>query len=141
MTIQHILALAVGHSGQYFKGYWYPEEVLENLFPHTAAHKTKRYVATQIINDQRKLPARYTDPYRVKGGLEQIEKDVRNFVGHYCSVAMVRDIHIRIHMDVVASSWSPAQITALDKYYIADNPSRDQVAIYIAHVMHAIICS
>lgn len=141
MTIQHILALAVGHSGQHFRGYWYPEEVLENLFPHTIRDKTKRKVATQIINAQRKLPARYTDPYRDRGGLEQIEKDVRNFVGHYCSVAMVRDIHIRIHMAVAASDWSPSQINALDHYYIADDPSRDQIAIYIAHVMYAIICS
>lgn len=139
MKIQVLLQTLVGTGGRYLRGKWSPEEILHRLVKSADVY-VSRTVAVHVINGQTPFRRTYTKIYR-NNGIDLLEKDLKAFVKGYHSTAMVRDIHARIHMAVEASEWSPEQIAALDEYYIVDDPSRDQIAIYIAHVMYAIICS
>lgn len=140
MNIKDFLQTLVGPEGRYFRWLWEPNEVLSHLL-RSANITMKRRSAVEIINGQRRLPAKYMRTYLNNGGLSRLVDDLCAFVTYYPSTAMLLDIHTRIHMAVAASNWSPTQITALDHYYVADKPTRDQIAIYIAHVIHTLICS
>ena len=140
MTKQHLIHRLVGPSGHYLSGLWEPQEVLINLF-WSADVATSRTIAVQIINGHRPLPAKYNKTYRGNNGLSVLETDLWAFLQHYHSTAMLIDICVQIHTTVVTSDWSHEQIAALEVYYTADNPSRDQIAIYITHVMYSIICT
>ena len=140
MKIHELIQILVGPSGRFLRGLWEPDEILANLL-WSADVTVSRTIAVQIINGKRSLPARYIKPYLAYGGLSMLEIDLNAFVAHYHSHAMLIDTCTRIHLAVAASNWSPETIATLDSYYVADAPSREQIAIYIAHVMYAIICS
>jgi len=141
MTTQQILHHLVGPGAQYLRGKWEPDEVLHRLLLSADIY-VSRTVAVQIINGHKSISAEYIKDYRGDHGITLLENDLKAFVKGYHSTTMIRDIHTKIHMAVAASGWSPEQIAALDHHYVAVDPSRDQVAVYIAHVMYAAItCS
>ena len=141
MTIQAIILLIIGPSGRYLRGKWEPDEVLYRLLL-SAQICVSRTVAVHVINGHKPFRDTYTKIYRRDHGITLLEDDLIAFAKGYHSTAMVRDIQSQVHTAVAASDWSAAQIAALDHHYVAVNPSRDQVAVYIAHVMYAAItCS
>ena len=140
MSINDFLQTLVGPKGRYFRWLWEPNDVLKHML-RSAKITIKCRRAVEIINGQCPLHAKYMRTYLDNGGLSRLVDDLCAFVAYYPSTAMLLDIHTRIHMAVAASNWSSRQITALDHYYVADKPTRDQIAIYFAHVMHTIICS
>lgn len=141
MDIQELILMLVGPAGCYLRGKWEPDEVLHRLLL-SAQICVSRPVAVHVINGHKPIRNAYTKIYRGNNGIKLLENDLIAFARGYHSTAMVRDIQFQVHTAVAASDWAAEQIAALDHHYVAVNPSRDQVAVYIAHVMYAAItCS
>lgn len=140
MSINDFLQILVGPKGRYFRWLWEPNDILKHMLRSAQITMNHRR-AVIIINGQRPLQAKYMRPYLNNGGLSRLVDDLRAFVTYYPSIAMLLDIYTRIHIAVAASNWSSTQIASLDHYYVVGMPTRDQIAIYFAHVMHTIICS
>lgn len=141
MEIQSIVHILVGPAGCYLRSRWQPNDVLRNMF-RSADICVSKTVAAHIINGYTPFSHSYKKCYLSDNGITLLTVDLTNFVLAYRSISMIKDIQLRIHTAVAASDWPAEQIAELDKYYIVSDPSRDQIAVYIAHVMHAAItCS
>ena len=140
MTITTILQLLVGPSGRYYHGLWTPCEVLAHLFAPTKIAVTDDY-ATRIIDGKHPVPHRYTSPLRAKDGLATCTDNIYIMMQHCPCDAMCLDIHHRIHTAVVTSDLSPAQIQAINQYYVSHNPTTYDISCYLAHVLRAVLCN
>lgn len=139
MTMYQIFHHLLGPGGRYLRGKWGPEEILHRLLKSEDIY-VSRAVAVQVINGQKPFRRVYSKNYHEKG-IELLQNDLKAFVKGYHSTALIRDICTQIHTVVATSDWTPEEIAAVERYYVMENPSRDQIAIYIAHVMYMIMCS
>ena len=138
MTITLFLAILIGPSGRYLRGIWSASEILANLF-RAAKPKISHAGAVHIINGQVPLTARYVKPYLRNGGFELLIADLQHFVRYYRSTTMLLDICARMHIAVIASDLSAAQIDTLNKHYLTITSSRDDIGTYLAYTLYAIL--
>ncbi len=138
MTTALFLELLVGPGGRYLRGIWSPSDILANLF-YTVKPQISHAGAVHIINGQVPLTARYVKPYLRIGGFELLIADLQHFVCYYRSTAMLLDICARMHIAVIASDLSAAQIDSLNKHYLTITSSRDDIGTYLAYTLYAIL--
>lgn len=140
MKIERFFALLLGPSGRYLCGLWTPTEVLQHMFPRSNINVSCD-VAAKLINGVIPFPEEYWTVYCNEDGLKNLQSDLCEFVKYYHSTAMLRDMHIRLHLEVIGSDLPSEQIDALESYYVPTEPSRYDIGTYFSHVLHSILCN
>lgn len=138
LTIERFFALLLGPSGRYLSGLWTPSEILQHMFPRSKIDVSCD-VAARIINGVLPFPAIYAAAYCDEDGLNNLKFDLCEFVKRYHSRAMLQDMNLRLHLEVISSELPAEQIAELECYYVTDNPSRYDIGIYFAHILHYLL--
>lgn len=130
-----------GPAGRYWPELKSLEEVWRCAFldqypdgEHASKASVKRYCAGWSRFSSR-LRKRYAQP----DGLEALIQNMERVVGSSGSMSQVLRIQKGVHDWLEKAAVDKIDVNAINQYFVSENASMEEVAIYLATVMHQII--
>ena len=86
-----------------------------------------------------RYPSRLRKRYTQDDGLAVLIQNMERVVNSSSSLKRVRSIQQEVHMWLTTAGFPPKDLERINQCYVAADASRNEIALYLATVMHKII--